>query len=150
MAAENSAGILFTGDSRTSQVEFTGDDHFSCSYLSMPGAETSAILEKADVHLRQHPEIKIVVIVALHCDLTEMRRYMSDGKKGLLTTKTGLDSTRLEGLITGYDYAWRMELGLSVFWALPYEIDILLYNQRRAKTLNKGKLCEYAKLDSGY
>ena len=77
MAAVAKKVVLIAGDSRVNGLKDDGEGDWLCHFLSMPGKETLAILEATDEYLKSHPEVEVVVIVALHCDLTEQRRYLA-------------------------------------------------------------------------
>ena len=84
----------------------------------------------------------VIVVVALHCDLSYRTNYGTDGRKGLLRLRDPAPLSDLTNLITTWDYTWRHEQGISVVWTLPYVPNFLRYNQQRARFRGINQLCE--------
>ena len=81
--------LLLIGASRIAGLKFPGDEIYDCITKPYPGASLKKIAEEADGYLADHPEVKIVVMVALQCDLSERRRYMPNGGRGLASADAG-------------------------------------------------------------
>ena len=96
------------------------------------------------------PSTKMLFIVGLQCDLTTRPSYMPNGGPGLLTMCKPPPYDRLVNLMSSWDYQWRTTSGLTVVWTLPYVIDFLLYNERRAKLLRHKELCDFHVYEAGW
>ena len=140
--------VLLIGASRVAGLRFTGNDTFDCVSVTFPGAPLKKILEEADDYLQKHAEVKIIVIIGFHCDLSERKRYMPGGGMGLASALTEPKYEQLTNLVTYYDYAWRTKHTVSVFWTLPYDTDFLQYNLKLVGKLKLQDMCQAQRYDS--
>ena len=108
--------------------------------MGSSGGKLAALTGLARRSLR--PETRVVVMVALHCDLTYLTDYSAVRPRGLLRLLREPPLADLSNIISSVDYEWRTHRGLKVIWAMPYVPSFLLYNQRRARLLNLGELGE--------
>ena len=106
--------------------------------LSRPGGQLSTILKLATESLR--PATRMLVIMALHCDLTYLTSYSEARPRGLMRLLHEPPLADICNVVTTKDREWRLHHSLQVVWVLPYVPNFLLYNQQRARYLNMGAL----------
>ena len=133
--------ILIVGDSRVgpaSVEHFTVEGYGTWKLRTegLPGGKLQPLLEHANKKIEA--QTRIIVIWAFHCDFTH-RTILEDGK-GLMHVHQPPNFEDLMNLVTTYDYQFRVARNLSVYWALPYIPDFVLYNGRQARFLGQKRL----------
>ena len=106
--------------------------------VGQPGARLATLTDRASESIR--PETRVLVIIALHCDVTYLTDYSAARPRGLMRLLREPPMSDLCNVVTSRDYEWRVHRQLKVFWVLPYTPNFLLYNQRRARLLRLGEL----------
>ena len=140
--------VLFSGDSRVRDLPCPGSAEFGIQVQCQGGATIEDACANIDNELKNCEDIKVVVVVAFQCDLTERRDYLPSGGKGLVTVITKPNFDHVMNVVTCYDHVWRTNYGVSVIWTVPYPVDFLRYNRDQARKLRRGPLCQYAEMDS--
>ena len=139
--------VLMVGASRLAGLQLS-DQRFEVVVKSSPGAPLKKVVEETDAYLKSNPNVKIVVVVALQCDLGERKPYIENGRKGLVTALTEPRFDKIMNIISYHHYAWYHAYGVSTFWTVPYRTDMLAFNQKLARRHNMGPLCKTMVLDS--
>ena len=132
--------ILVAGDSRISGWLWRRVPGWTVRTLARPGAQLPALITMCNENLRD--ETALIIIVALHCDLSYRTEYGTDGRKGLLRLRDPAPLADLTNLITTWDYTWHHERKIPVVWTLPYVPNFLRYNGQRARYRGITNLCE--------
>ena len=109
--------------------------------VSRPGGQLATILKLATESLR--PVTRMLVVMALHCDLTYMTSYSEARPRGLMRLLHEPPLSDICNVVTTKDREWRIHHALRVVWVLPYVPNFILYNQRRARYLNMPALCGF-------
>ena len=130
--------VLLVGDSRVSGYLPRTVPNFKVRVLVKAGGKLPELVQVAQRGLRS--ETKVLILVALHCDLTFLTNYSSEAKKGLMRLHTNTPLSDLYNVVSTWDRTWR-KVGITVVWALPYAADFALYNRRRARMLGLEELC---------
>ena len=144
--------ILIGGDSRVRNLivrDPSDPDRYDCKIIYQASADMPTLGKYIEAELERN-KYDIVVVVGVHCDLSELRPTGAGGRGELCQALTSPDLESLYTYITGFNYAWRSKFpDLSVFWALPHEADILRYNEHRvANVLRRGEMCTFCTGDS--
>ena len=144
--------MLIGGDSRVRNLivrDPSDPDRYDAKVIYKASADTPTLGKYIEAELdRNHYDI--VLVVAVHCDISELRPTGAGGRGKLCQALTSPDLESLYTYITGFNYAWRSKYpNMSVFWALPHEADIRQYNEYRvANVLRRGDMCNYCTGDS--
>ena len=146
--------ILIAGDSRVRNLVVSDPndpDRYDATVVYRPSADIVALGKVIEEELKRK-EYDILLVVGMHCDLTELRPTGAGGRGELCMALTNPDIEALYTYVTGYNYAWRSAYPkLSVFWALPHEADLEQYNEHRAlNVLQRGEICNYCRHDASW
>lgn len=103
------------------------------------GASLAVLATEVEKNLQSNTGL--VVMVALHCDLTYLTSYSPTLSKGLMRLKFEAPLADLYNVITSRDREWKVIHKVCVVWAIPYVPNFLFFNRRRSRMLGLGPLC---------
>ena len=134
--------ILMIGDDRLSALQWRKFPGYNVRLISRHGIKMRELVAAVETNISDRT--KIIIIVGFHYDLTEQCMLL-DGRPGLLKSVNNPPFDELCNIVTTYDYIWRRQRGITVLWTLPYGCDFRLFNERRARLLNRGPICYFVK-----
>ena len=70
--------VLVVGDSRMNTAKRPPSKSYDLKYIPKPGAKIRLLIDLVNQHLEDR--VKAVVVVGIHCDLTELRGYPGRNK----------------------------------------------------------------------
>ena len=132
--------LILAGDSRVADYEWHSRTHRHWDVRVIPriGTELEPLLEKVNRNIK--PNTKIVVICAIHCDLS-YRVLHEDGYAGLMHAHTNPPVNDLACVMSTWDYQWRVGRNLTVCWVMPVVPDFVLYNRLKSEDFECAEFC---------
>lgn len=101
----------------------------------IPGAKTEEVMKIAERELNEHPDTEILVIVAVHCDLTKLEPWYPGGYKVMLPDRL-VDTKKIAQNVAMTVCRLQDKYPkLIVIFTLPYTPNFDRYNVHRTYTL---------------
>ena len=128
---------LIVSDSRFKNTRLRRTPEWTLRAVSKPGLRMTQLVKLVQKSLR--PSTRLLIIAALHCDLT-YRMKRPNGQMGLLRSHRKNAVSDIFNKISAYTYSWQQNQDLSIIWCLPAAANMVRYNEFLANQRNQYNL----------